>query len=155
MKLKAQKTIAGKVMKCSPYRVVFATEHLSDIKEAITRQDIKTLINQGIIRKRQEKGTSRVRARHIQTQKRKGRQRGQGSRKGKKTARAPKKETWMNRIRVQRKFLKRLVEKEKVSTKDYRILYNKAKGGFFRSKRHIQLYVQEHKILKNEQTTKN
>ena len=100
MKLKSQKTIAGKVMKCSPKRVIFASEHLSDIKEAITRQDIKTLINQGVIRKRQEKGTSRVRARHIKTQKRKGRRAGQGSRKGKKTARAPKKKNWMNMIKI-------------------------------------------------------
>ena len=88
---KTQKTIAAKVLHCSSKRVVFASEHLSDIKEAITRHDIRALVNQGLIIKIQKKGVSRVRARKLQIQKRKGRKHGQGSRKGKKTARASKK----------------------------------------------------------------
>ena len=44
MMLKPQKRIAAQVLKCSPKKIVFDTEKLSEIKEAITKQDIKTLI---------------------------------------------------------------------------------------------------------------
>lgn len=148
MNLKTQRTIAARVLRCSPERVVFARDHLSDIKESITRQDMRSLVGQGIISKLPKRGGSRVRARKRQIQKRKGRLRGQGSRKGKKTARLSKKDKWMTKIRVQRGFLKRLIDKEKISTKDYRNLYQKAKGGFFRNKRHIQLYIDEKGIFK-------
>ena len=148
MKLKTQKTLVAKILGCSNKRISFVSEHLSDIKEAITRQDLKGLIGQGIIRKKQKKGVSKVRARKYQIQKRKGKRRGHGSRKGKKTARLPKKHVWMSRIRVQRAFLKRLIEKEKISNKDYRALYIKSKGGFFRSKRHLQLFITEKGLMK-------
>lgn len=147
MNLKTQKRIASNVLDVSAKRVVFSTEHLSDIKEAITRQDIQGLISQGVIRKVQEKGISRVRARKIQIQKKKGRKQGQGSRKGKKTARAPKKKVWMAKIRLQRLFLKKLLTSKKIPTTTYRSLYRKSKGGFFRSKRHIQLYIKEKGLI--------
>ena len=147
MNLKTQKRIASNVLDVSAKRVVFSTEHLSDIKEAITRQDIQGLISQGVIRKVQEKGISRVRARKIQIQKKKGRKKGQGSRKGKKTARAPKKKVWMAKIRLQRLFLKKLLTSKKIPTTTYRSLYRKSKGGFFRSKRHIQLYIKEKGLI--------
>jgi len=31
---------------------------------------------------------------------------------------------------------------------DYRMLYAKVKGGFFRSRRHLQIYLGEHKLVK-------
>jgi len=78
-------------------------------------------------------------------QKKKGRQKGEGSRKGKK--KAGKKE-WMNTIRIQRAFLKELRAKKIIDKKIYRNLYLKSKGGFFRSKNHIKLYISEHKLGK-------
>ena len=40
-----------------------------------------------------------------------------------------------------RAFLKELRDKGIISKEDYRVLYAKVKGGFFRSKRHIKLYI--------------
>ena len=37
-----------------------------------------------------------------------------------------------------------------ISTTDYHELYMKSKGGFFRSIRHLKLYVQEKGLVKNE-----
>ena len=54
----------------------------------------------------------------------------------------------MTRIRLQRAFLKQLLSAEKMSAKTYRMLYQKTKGGFFRSKRHLQLYITEKGLLK-------
>ena len=56
----------------------------------------------------------------------------------------------MNKIRSQRKHLTELRETEVVSGSDYRDLYRKAKGGFFRSKRHINLYIDEHNMRRKD-----
>ena len=48
MKLDAQKRLAGSIAKRSKSKVKFNPEMLDDIKESITRMDLKNLINQGI-----------------------------------------------------------------------------------------------------------
>ena len=148
MKLKVQKRLASQILKCSPKKVSFDTERLDEIKESITRADLKGLIRDKAINKVPKKESSRSRARKIQTQKKKGKRRGHGSRKGKKSARIGSKKEWMNKIRKQRKLLKELAEKELIPRKVYRDLYMKAKGGFFRSVRHIKLYIKEKELTK-------
>lgn len=144
MMLRTQKRIAADVLKCSPKKVVFDTERLPDIKEAITKQDIKSLVSEGAIKRVRSNEQSRVRARIRARQRARGRQRGHGSRKGSAAARLPGKLKWMGRIRLQRDFLKQLRESEAISKKTHRNLYMKSKGGFFRSRRHIELYISEH-----------
>lgn len=141
--MKAQKRLAAQVMKCSKKRVWFDPARLDEIKEGITKFDIRNLIKDGAIIEKPVKSTSRAGARRRIVQKRKGRLKGPSSRKGKRTARLPKKLAWMRKIRLMRKFLKELREKGIISRRDYRMLYLKAKGGFFRSKRHIKLFIEE------------
>ena len=151
MQLDNQKRLAAQVLKCSKKRVCFDQDRLEDIKEAITKADIRSLINDKTIKAKPVKGVSRARARKIAVQKRKGRRKGLGSRKGKKTARLPKKVAWMNKIRIQRNFIKEIRSKKIIAKSNYQTLYLKAKGGFFRSKRHIKLYIEEHNLVqKNE-----
>jgi large subunit ribosomal protein L19e len=147
MNLKTQKRIAAKVLKCSPKRVVFDTQGVADIKEAITRADLRSLVGSKLIVKAQKKGNSRSRARSILTQKRKGRQSGSGTRKGTHGARAPRKRTWVIKVRSQRDFIKELKTKGKVSAKTYTDLYTKVKSGYFRNKRHIKLHLEENKLF--------
>ena len=99
MELKVQKKLAASVLKCSEARVVFDETRLAEIKEAITKADIRGLVANGAIIATPKKGVSRVRARKRQKKKRQGRYKGHGSRKGKKTARSVPKETWMIKIR--------------------------------------------------------
>ena len=148
MMLKAQKKIAASVLKCSPKHVVFDTEKLPEIKEAITKQDIKTLVTDGLIKRVRKNEQSKARTRVRAIQRSKGRQRGQGSRKGKATARLSKKERWIGKIRLQRDLLKKMRSTNSITKKIYRDLYMKSKGGFFRSKRHIELYISEHDLTK-------
>jgi len=148
MEFTIQKRLAGTILKCSPSRIRLDTERLSDIKEAITKVDIKGLIKEGAIRKLKVIGISKFRSRKIKQQKRKGRQKGHGSRKGKATARSGSKKKWMGLVRNQRDLLKILKEKGLLEPKTYRTLYNKSKGGFFRSRRHLRLYIEEHKLAK-------
>jgi large subunit ribosomal protein L19e len=148
MELKTQKRLAAKLMKVSKKRIKFDPERLNDIKEAITKTDIRALLGEKAIKRRQKKGVSRVRARKTQKQKSKRLRRGPGSRKGKYTAISPKKKEWMAKIRAQRSFIKELKDKKIITTKNSKELYKKAKGGFFRNRRHIKLYIKERKMVK-------
>ena len=148
MRITVQRRLAASILKCSPKRIWFDQDKLDEIKESITKQDIKSLIAAGTVRMKPEKGVSRGRARHIMRQKSKGLRKGSGSRKGKKTARLSKKEGWMKKVRIQRGFLKELKAKALLTTANFRQLYRKSKGGFFRSKRHIKLYLDEHQLVK-------
>jgi len=149
MRLKVQKRIAQSLFRVGRKRIKFDPEKLGDIKEAITKGDIKGLVNRGTIQIKQKTGQSRSRARKKLVQKRKGRQKGKGSRKGTSAARLKPKKVWMAKIRVQRLFLKTLKEKSMIDNSTYNNLYLKAKGGFFRSRRHLKTYIEERKLLKN------
>lgn len=144
--LKTQKRLAAQVLGCSKKRIRFDSNRLEEIKEAITKVDIRSLINDSAIKKMPSKGVSRGRVRKRIIQKRKGQQHGPGSIKGKKGARLPKKRAWINKIRIQRRFLKDVRNKKIISKSNYRTLYQLANGGFFRSKRHIKLYIEEHNL---------
>jgi large subunit ribosomal protein L19e len=144
--LSTQKRIAGSILKAAPKRVRFDPTRLNDIKAAITKVDLGRLISEGVISAIPARGVSRVRARKIAKQKAKGLRQGPGSLEGKATARAPAKLAWMSRIRAQREFIQELREKEIVTNDSYRILYGKSKGGFFRSIRHIKIYINEQNL---------
>lgn len=148
MELKIQKRLAAQILKCSQNKIVFDNSKIKDIKEAITKADIKTLIANNVIWMKKSNEVSRGRARKNAAQKRKGRRRGEGRKKGKYTARLSKKEAWKTKIRTQRKLLKELRDKEIISKKDYQNLYKKSKGGFFRSRRHIKTYIEEHGFVR-------
>jgi len=154
MKLTLQKRLAAEVLGCSEKRVSFDPARLEDIKEAITKTDIRLLVGEGVIREKPVKGVSRGRANKRKVQKSKGLRKGEGSRKGKATARVSKKEEWIKRMRTQRKFLKYLKLKGLIKKTGFKELYTKSKGGFFRSTKHIKLYLQENKLLKPESTIK-
>jgi len=154
MNLKSKKRIAAQVLGCSPKRVIFNPERLDEIKEALTREDIRALIRDRAIIKKPKRSISSFRIKKIKKQKSKGRRKGHGSRKGKKTARLPKKQAWMNRVRNQRALLKRLKEKNLISKKAFRDLYLKVKGGFFRSRAHLLMHIKDSKLFLKELKTK-
>ena len=150
MKLNIQKRIVADLSGASKKRIIFDTERLDEIKEAITKGDLRSLVKDKAISIAPKKGVSRVRARKIIEQKRKGRMKGHGSKKGKKTARLPKKEAWMNKIRALKAMIKVLRDKKLIETSTYQNLYNKSKGGFFRSRRHLRLYIEEQELIKKK-----
>jgi|TARA_Y100000310_G_scaffold175569_1_gene175626 large subunit ribosomal protein L19e len=149
MKLKNQKRISAELLKIGKNSVKFDPTRLGDIKEAITKEDIRGLIKDKAIVSKPIGSQSKGRLRKRLIQKRKGRQKGLGKKKGKKTARLSSKEIWMIKTRIQRNFIKELREKEKITKKTYREMYRKIKGNFFRSKNHIKLYLTENKLFEN------
>ena len=147
MKLTTQKRIAAQVLKVGINRVLFDTTKLKEIKEAITKEDVRSLIKEGIIKAKPKKGISSFRSKKIKKQKRKELRKGPGSRKGTRKARLPKKKAWMIKVRAQRKFIKSLRDKKLITSKTYNFLYKKIKGNFFRSRNHIKLYLNEHNLF--------
>ena len=150
MDLRNQRRLAAKLLKCGENRVWMDPEQLEEIEKAVTRRDIQNLIKQGIIKARKIRGNSRGRIRKRMLQKRKGRRKGHGSRKGKATARLPKKRAWIKTIRPIRAYLRELRDKGLIDRKTYRLYYRRAKGGQFRSKAHVRLHLETEGLLKVE-----
>ena len=142
-----KKKLAAKILKISPKKVRFAADALEDIQKAITRSDMRGLIAVGKIFVANQNQHSRAGARRVAAQKRKGRRRGKGSRKGSKHSVVTRKDKWISRIRAQRNLLKELRDKKLLSTQNYQMLYTKCKGGYFRNRRHIKLYIKEHHLI--------
>ena len=124
---------------------------VEDVASAITRSNVRVMINAGAIKAIQKTGISTGRKKHQANQKSKGRQRGHGSRKGAKGARTPKKKLWMKKIRILRARLKELREEGKIDTKTYRKYYRQAKGGMFKNRAHLETQMKIHGVLQEEQ----
>ena len=135
--LRNQRRIAAAVLDCGEGRVWIDPLHADAVAEAVTREDVRGLIRKGYIRAHQKAGTSKARVNVIATQKKSGRRKGPGSRKGAKGARDPRKQRWIRTIRPLRATLKELRDTEKITPSLYRIYYRKAKGGAFRSRAHL------------------
>ncbi|MDP1728870.1 MAG: 50S ribosomal protein L19e [archaeon] len=148
MNLRNQKRLSAQIMKCGTGRVWMNPDSEEDIKAAITKDDIRSLISKGVIRLKQEQGVSRGRARENMKQKRKGLRKGMGSRKGRAGARTNTKDVWVARIRALRAMFVSLKSKGIITNETYSSLRHKSKGGLFRSRRHVMLYLQEHNLLK-------
>ncbi len=152
MRLTSQRRLAASLMKCGETRVWFDPTRLSEVKEAITKTDLRHLISDGAIMKELPQGISSFRKKQILKQKRKGRRQGPGTKKGSHTARLPRKEAWQYKIRAQRRLLQTLKQKQLITPLIFRDLYYRAKGGYFRSVRHIKLYLEEHHLVNEKKT---
>ncbi len=143
-----QKRLASQLLKCSPKKIRLNPEMADEINESITKLDVRGLLSKGVIYRVKPKCHSRGRARIRHMQHKKRRRSGQGSRKGSKNARQGGKREWINKIRKQRSLLKYLRSKNIITPQIYGELYSKSKGGFFRSVRHIKLYLHEKGLMK-------
>ena len=143
-----QRLLAYRILKCGINRVWINPDSLADVNLALTADDIKKLIEDGTIRKKQVIGISRGRARLKHEKLKRNQQKGPGKRKGAKTAGNSKKDQWMNRIRPQRRYLKALRDKGLIEKSDYRKIYRKAKGGQYRSVNYLKNQLEESSLIK-------
>jgi large subunit ribosomal protein L19e len=131
--LSAQKRMAADVMDVGKNRVWIDPERQGEIAEAITRQDVRDLVDEGAIRAEEPKGNSRGRARERQAKRAYGHRKGQGTRRGTAGGRENKKDKWVSSIRAQRRKLRELRDDGTISRSTYRELYDRASGGEFDS----------------------
>ena len=135
--LRNQRRMAASLLKSGKNRVWMDYDRVDEIAKAVTKDDIRVLIKGEAIKSKQKMGISGGRKKYIVNQKKKGRRRGQGTRKGAKFARYPKKERWMNTIRPIRSYLRNMRDEKQINASIYRKYYMKSKGGEFRSKHHL------------------
>lgn len=114
-------------------------------RDVVTKDDVRALIDEGLIWAEPEGGVSRGRWRIRRLKKKKGRRRGHGSRKGK---RVDEEEVWKNKVRALRRFLNALKRQGKIEPTVWRQLYKMVKGNYFRDLRHLKTYINEHKLTK-------
>jgi large subunit ribosomal protein L19e len=148
--LRNQRRLAAAVLDCGEGRVWIDPLHADAVAEAVTREDIRGLVRKGYIAAAQKAGTSKARARVLAEQKKSGRRKGPGSRKGAKGARSPRKAKWMRVIRPIRANLKELRADGKITPTVYRKYYMKAKGGVFRSRAHLVSHMRTDGALPEE-----
>lgn len=138
MNLSTQKRLAAEILDVGASRVWIDPAMADEVSKAITRDDIRHYISRGAIVVEEKKGNSRGRFRKKAAKKAKGRSRGHGKRTGKKGARTPKKEAWMNKVRALRDELKKIKEEKKIKDTEYRKTYRKIKGNLYHSRRHLR-----------------
>lgn len=145
-KLTLQKKLAAKIMKIGKSRVWLNPdkEKQKELQAAITRADVKRLISKKVIKEIPSK------IKRPRTKKERTKRRGPGSRAGSKYARLPKKKRWMITVRALRKMLKELKDEGKLDNATYRKLYMLVKGGQFRSRSHLRIYMEQRELLKKE-----
>lgn len=142
--LGAQKRLAADVLDVGENRVWFDPEQQGEIADAITREDVRSLVQQGVIQAAEPEGNSRGRARERDAKRAYGHRKGPGSRKGTAGARQDSKTAWKDGIRAQRRVLRELRDEGEIDRSTYRQVYRKAAGGEFRSVQYLLNYVEEH-----------
>jgi len=150
MDYRLQRRLAAEILGVGESRIWISPdpEHAEEISQAVTKSDVLKLIKRGLIQVRPKKGNSHSRWLERHLQRRKGRRRGLGKRKGKATARLDPKEVWMARIRKMRRYLRWLRDHGVIDRHTYRRLYRLAKGGAFRSLADLRRHMVEEGILK-------
>ena len=139
------KRLAADILGIGVNRVRLQTENLHRVEEALTRGDVRTLIDEGIVYAAPEKAGPR---------KKPPRRKKHGSRKGAKKAREGGKSAWMERIRSQRTYLVRLIGSGELPREHKRKVYLKIKGGSFRGKAAMKAYLVENKMLQEKEKVK-
>ncbi len=139
--LSTQKRISASILGCGVHRVRFDPERLSDIQNAISREDLRTLIDEDAISAVQRKGNSRGRAREKMAKRSYGHCKGPGRRRGAAGARNPRKRQWIQKIRAIRKTLTELKDSGEINPHLYRMLYRQAAGGQYRSVAHLKAHL--------------
>jgi large subunit ribosomal protein L19e len=127
MKLERKKMLAAKTLEVGKGRISFNKERLSEIKEAITKQDIRDLYKSGAITIKEISGKRKK-------VKRKTRRRGGSIRKKVNT----RKQDYVKLTRKLRSYISELKKQEKISIEKYKELRKEIRTSAFRSKAHLK-----------------
>jgi len=146
--LNAQRRMAASLTKRGKNGVWIDPDRGFKVALAVTREDVQKLLHDGIIKPRKIVNTSRGRARAEKFKRQRGQRKGPGSRKGTANARMNFKVVWMNKLRAQRKYLRKLRDEEYITPADYRILYRQSKGNLFKSVRFLANHIRDTGLAK-------
>ena len=140
--LKTKRRLVARILGVGANRIKFDSEHLDDVADAITRDNIRSLLTANIIEVRPIKGTSKGRAHHKKSQRRK-RGTKQGSKKGAKGTRIGKKQVYVRKIKALRRRLKVSKGRKEITNQDYWKLYRQVGGNQVRNVAHLRTLIEE------------
>ena len=120
MNLRKKKALAVKALKIGKKRIVFLNPRLDEIKDAITKQDIKDLKKEGAIIIKEVKGRKKVKKR---------KKKGIGKTKKKVTMR---KKVYATLTRKLRKYISELRKAEKLDREEANQIRKKIRNRFFK-----------------------
>ena len=146
MSLKTVRRLAAQILGVGEKRVVFDTAQSGEIAKAVTKDDVRKLIEARAITARRVKGVPRTRGR-LRAERKRLRGSGAGNRRGTANARANRKKKWIATVRAQRMLLRNLQTEGKLQ-KGYRELYMKIKGGAFPDRARMLAHLKERGYLK-------
>lgn len=141
MRVDTAKRIASDKFKSGTSRVWIDANSLDQVFESATRSDIKELINRHVIQVAPKKGNSTFRHKKRIVQLSKERRRGQGSVRGTKFARYPRKDRWVKTVRALRDELVKLRDQKSIDQKTYRKFYRLIKGGSIKSRAQLNSQI--------------
>ena len=133
MNLEKKKILASKVLGVGKKRIIFIEPRLSEIKEAITRQDIRDLHKDGAIVIRNIKGKKariKIKSRSVGNVRKKMRK---------------KKKNYMSLVRKQRKYVAELKSTGRLSREEADLLMKRIRNSYFKIRNHLKKYIQEMK----------
>jgi len=122
--------LAAKALKLGRERVVFLQSRLDEIKEAITKQDIRDLKTEGAIVVKEVKGRKKV--------KKSGRKRSTGNIRKKVNKR---KQEYVKATRKQRKYVAGKKQQGELSAEEVKEIRKRIRNKKFRSKAHLKEYI--------------
>lgn len=131
MKLDKKKIMAAKALNVGKKRIVLVEGRLDEIKEAITKQDIKDLSKSGAIKIKEAKGRKKIKKRKTK--------RGQGKIKKKINRR---KQEYVKITKKLRAYIKELKNQGKIDKEEFEELRKKIRARDFKSKAQLKEYLQ-------------
>jgi len=146
LSLKSQRRLAAEILKVGESRIWIDPDRIDYVESAITREEIRKLIHENVVKSLPEKGISRARARVLNEKRKKGLRRGPGGKSGSARAKISKKQAWINRIRPLRKRLSELKDSRAITESAYRKLYDMSESGVFASKADLERYIRTHNL---------
>ena len=131
MNLRNKKSLARRTLNIGKKRIVFSNSGLDEIKEAITKQDIRDLQKDGIIFVKEIKGRKKVKKRV-------------GKKSPGNIRKKPnkRKKEYVIMTRKLRKYVAELKNREKLSSEEVIIIRKKIRNKFFKSKAHLKNYIE-------------
>lgn len=137
--------LASDILGVGENKIRFKNEELGRVESALTREDVRGLIRDKVVYVKTEAGFK------VENKRKK---KLAGSRRGSMNTRAPAKEKWMTNVRAQRKYLGQLVTEGTLEQKDKRHVYMRIKGGAFKGKKAMLMYLKDSGLYREKSEKK-